>query len=415
MEPGTYQTTTSSSLGCDSTIVTNLVVERGITQYIELEKGWNIFSSYVIPSVKNIETVMNELRYSNNLVTVQDESGNTYEEQNSTGIWVNNIGDLRKTEGYRILVNSPSVLEITGSETALPLEIDLKKGANIIAFPVDQQMDAMQIFQPLINTGILEKVQDETGNSIEYWSSIGWWDGIGKLYPGEGYLVHVSDNATLSIDAFPEKSNLIFTINSDPVYFKVDYSGNGFAHMNINITGLKTSGLDVGDEVAIYDEEFCVGAIQLNEMHFERNAVSIPASASDKKAGIGFYEDNPVSFRIWRQLSKVIIDYSPEVIKGELKFSKYSSLFVSFDTFEHITGNIEVYPNPANRIVMIKIPVLPQEGLKVFLVDASGKELFARTVHSNLEKLNVENLPAGLYFLKIYLKDKIFTHKLVIA
>ena len=40
----------------------------------------------------------------------------------------------------------------------------------------------MQVFQPLIESGILDKVQDEKGNSIEYWSnSIGWVNGYWKL------------------------------------------------------------------------------------------------------------------------------------------------------------------------------------------------------------------------------------------
>src|SRR5690606_4140552 len=110
------------------------------------------------------------------------------------------IGDIKKTEGYKILVNSSSFLEISGREIELPLEIDLKKGVNIITFPFDSQIDAIQIFQPLIDQGILEKVQDESGNSLEYWNSIGWLNGIGNLNAGKGYIVHVSNNGTLKID-----------------------------------------------------------------------------------------------------------------------------------------------------------------------------------------------------------------------
>jgi parallel beta-helix repeat protein len=414
-ESGTYQMTWSSYQGCDSIVVTNLIVEGKKTQYIELEKGWNIFSSYIIPNNMNMEVVMNELRLSNNLVMVQDESENTYEEWNSTDSWINNIGDVKKTDGYKILVNSSSVLEISGREIELPLEIDLKKGVNIITFPFESQIDAIQIFQPLIDQGILEKVQDESGNSLEYWNSIGWLNGIGNLNAGKGYIVHVSNNGTLKIDSISEKSNQTFTANSEPVYFNVDYGGNGFAHMNVNITGLKESGLDVGDEIAIYDGMYCVGAIQLNELNFKMNAVSIPASGSDKIRRIGFYDGNPVDFRIWRKQKNELVNFIPEVVKGELKFNKYSSLFVTFNQVVNLSENIEVYPNPASNFVIIEIPILPQEGVRVFLLDATGQELMSRVIYSNFEKLNVENLSSGLYFLKTYVKDKIFTHKLLIA
>jgi hypothetical protein len=414
-DSGTYQRNFISAQGCDSTITTNLILEGGITQKIELSKGWNLFSSYLIPNNKNVEVVMEKLRNSIDLVMVQDELGQTFEEWNNTGTWINGIGDVQISEGYKILVNTSSVLEITGRKIELPVEISLKKGANIISFPVYASMNAMQVFQPLIDAGVFEKVQNKAGNSIEYWNTIGWWNGIGDLIPGEGYIVRLSDNATLKFDSLSEKTAQIYAVNLKPVYFNVDYSGNGFAHMNINISGINDSGLEVGDEIAIYDGNNCVGAVQLSEWNLKIDAVSISASASDKILGIGFYEGNPIDFRIWRKHRNEVADFTPPVIQGELKFAKYSSLFVSFKNFDNLIESFAIYPNPASSFVVIEIPILPQEGVRVLFLDATGKEFMSRVINSNSEILSVESLPAGLYFVKAFVKNRIIIHKLIIS
>ncbi|WP_073002124.1 LamG-like jellyroll fold domain-containing protein [Mariniphaga anaerophila] len=412
---GTYTRILESIGGCDSIVTTNLSIEQKVTQFIELKKGWNIFSSYVIPNNKNMESVTEKLRMEGNLVRVQDESGNTYEEWSSTEGWSNKIGNLLETEGYKILVHSPSVLKVEGKKVAFPLEIKLKKGMNIIPFPFEVEADAANVFQPLIDAQILEKVQDESGRSLEYWKSIGWLNGIGSLIPGEGYIVHVSDDGNIWFNQAPVKLAYIYAANSEPVFFSVDYEDNGFAHMNINVIGLNESGLSVGDEVAIYDNTVCVGAVKLAEWNFELNVVSIPASSSDNFMEAGFDEGNPIIFKVWKGWKNETVQFSPSVIDGELEFSRYASLFVSFENLISLSEDIEIYPNPANNIVFVRFPALPEEGAQISLLDLSGKELSKHIVSSNLEKLNVESFPAGLYFLKVSVRNRTSMHKLVIA
>ena len=414
-ETGTYGMNFESVTGCDSIVTTNLVVEERITQHIELEEGWNIFSSYLVPAEKDIGYLMSALRSQNSLIMVRDESDNTYEEGKSSGLWTNSIGDFQNTEGYKILVNSTSTLEITGTGIELPLEVELKRGANIIAFPFDHDIDAMHIFQPLIDQGILEKVQDESGNSIEYWNAIGWINGIGNLNAGNGYLVHVNNSGTLKINEVSEKSNAVFATKSELKYFKVGFKGNGYAHMNINITGLKESGLMVGDEIAVYDEEKCVGAIPLNDWHFRLNVVSIPASATDKLTDTGFKEGNPINFLVWRKHKSEIVKLTPEIVAGQLLFSKYSSVFMSFNYLPNLSENIRIFPNPVENVVFVEISILPEEGAEIYLLDAAGKELIRKIVYSNIEKIDVKNLPSGLYILKALVEDKVFTNKIIVA
>eukprot|EP00831_Metopus_contortus_P054780 TRINITY_DN46177_c0_g1_i1.p1 TRINITY_DN46177_c0_g1~~TRINITY_DN46177_c0_g1_i1.p1 ORF type:complete len:182 (+),score=26.62 TRINITY_DN46177_c0_g1_i1:64-609(+) len=137
----------------------------------------------VVPDDPNIEVISSVLVESKDLFKVQNEEGKTYEKIRST--WINNIGDIKQTEGYRIRVKSACSIEITGSQVSLPMSINLKAGSNLISFPYNGSVDAMQVIQPLIDAGALEKVQDQKGNSIEYWGTeIGWLNGIGNFNVG---------------------------------------------------------------------------------------------------------------------------------------------------------------------------------------------------------------------------------------
>src|SRR5690606_3684062 len=168
-EPGVYERNLVASTGCDSVVVTNLSVEQLAVHTINLEAGWNIISSYLIPDNQDMVAVVESLIADGNLVKIQDESNNTLEQKNKNTGWVNSIGDFRETEGYKIQVNTSCALEVKGEKVNLPLHVSLTSGWNLISFPVDGNVNAMEVIQPLIDAGVLNKVQDEKGNSIENW------------------------------------------------------------------------------------------------------------------------------------------------------------------------------------------------------------------------------------------------------
>ncbi len=265
-EAGEYQRNLTSVYGCDSIITTILHVDSNqsvtdnITQFINLKKGWNIFSSSVVPQEPGMDKVLEQLIQQGDLLMAQDENGNTFESIKSSAGWANNIGDLELTEGYEIQVNSNCMLAITGRPIELPVDIYLKKGWNIISFPYDGTIDAMQIFQPLIDKGILDKVLNEKGFSIEFWRNRGWVNKIGNLESGEGYKVLVNSDATIHIKNSNEKTSVITPKYAKTQHYEPDYIENGFCHMNINILGISESDLNAGDEIAVFDGATCVGA-----------------------------------------------------------------------------------------------------------------------------------------------------------
>ena len=416
---GQYERTLTSLTGCDSIVTTNLSVEQLLTQSILLKKGWNIFSSWLVPTNKNMESVMEVLCNDGKLVKVQDETGNTFEKGYMSNGWMNNIGNIQEPEGYKIRVESDCTLEISGQPISLPLNIEVKEGWNLISFPVNGSIDAMQVIQPLIDAGILVKVQDEKGNSIEKWLNNNWINGIGNFKAGEGYMLRANKSGVLTINDESKKSGVFFTERLEPTYFSVSYEGNGIDHMNINIVELNETNLQVGDEIAVFDGKICVGALKLTENDFNNNAVSIPASASDLNGINGFTNGNSIELKVWKNETNEEDKLIPNIIEGEITFNKQASVFVLLnnqstnvkDEFNNL--KIDMYPNPANNNVTVRFSVLPQEGTKINLLDAIGKDVISRVVESTHEVLNIQDLPSGMYLVKTQLNNNYRIQKLI--
>lgn len=94
---------------------------------------------------------------------------------------------------------------MTGIPAALPLEIPLKTGWNIMGFPRETAANGMAVVAQLIVRGSLEKVQDQQGKTIENTGSLGGWvNHIGDFQPGAGYLIKVNREEILALGNLPD-------------------------------------------------------------------------------------------------------------------------------------------------------------------------------------------------------------------
>lgn len=188
----------------DTVAVTVVNVLPRITQVIDLSKGWNIISFNICPDSLDLKKIFEPLINDNALLKVQDESGNTIVNLGLDREWVNNIGEMSLTEGYKVKVCKSSQLIAEGAQARLPLEIPLKTGWNIIGYPLRNELNALMIIEQLIDRETLHKVQDESGNSIEDRGLFGGWtNSIGSFKPGEGYRINVTKDDTIIVSVEP--------------------------------------------------------------------------------------------------------------------------------------------------------------------------------------------------------------------
>jgi hypothetical protein len=81
------------------------------------------------------------------------------------------------------------------------------------------------------------------------------------------------------------------------------------------------------------------------------------------------------------------------------------------------TDAVQVYPNPANDILFVEMPILNQTkaAAHVEIFDLTGKIVYAQTTSSELLQLETPQYATGFYFLKVTIEGKSLTKKFVIS
>lgn len=394
------------------------------TQQIEILKGYNLISTYVSPQNSSVSAVTSTLIDQGNLIKMQDEAGNSFENWGAFGGWINQLGSLKETEGYQLQAANNCTLQVTGRSIATPLDISLKTGWNIISYPRTDAVNAMDVVQTLIDQNKLLKVQDEQGNSIENWQLYGGWkNGIGNLIPGKAYKVKMSADAILAFQKSYPKSALVTAKPEQTEFYHSSVEGNGTDHMNINITDLNTIGLSAGDELAAFDGAVCVATIKITEANVLSGSACLAASFStDTQKPNGFKVGNPIQIRTWNKLKGNESKVNAEVITGQMKYEKNASVLVKMKSASLATGinnlndvvKIDVFPNPCRGKFTVRLSENPEQGSRIDVLDISGHTVASRLISEPSEVFNLGNQPSGLYLVRTTIGTSQKNYKLII-
>jgi len=412
---------TNGKFTAGATSVVELVFYVELTQTINLIKGYNIISTYVTPKNPNVSVVTQSLIDQGNLVKMQDEAGNSYENWGTFGGWINKIGSMGKTEGYKIKAVNNCSLQVTGRPIVLPLDILLKAGWNIISFPHTDMVNAMSVVQSLIDQNKLIKVQDEAGNSIENWGVFGGWkNGIGNFLPGKAYKINMNADATLTIQQNYLKSANILSEVEKTDYFSTRIEGNGTDQMNINIVDLQMAGLSVGDELAAFDGKICVGTLKITEDQVTSGASLIASFSTDNLIQDGFKEGDKIQLYAWNHLLGSESVVQAETINGQMQYEKNASVLVKLKSLT--TGvrkmddlvKIDIFPNPSAGKVNVRFSQLPEAGSRIDILDLSGRKVASRLISGSSEVFNLDREPKGIYLVKAELGTSEVIQKLIV-
>lgn len=325
-----------------------------LEQSIDLSEGWNILSFAVEPVHMSMDSIFKGEKASAVLVKIQDEAGSAMEELPFPIGWINNIGEMSVTKGYKTKVAADVTVLLKGMPVALPVDIPLVTGWNIIGYPCMESNLTALIFGALKEEECLLKVQDEQGNAIEELPfPIGWIDNIVTLEPGEGYKIKVCNENSVEIwsSAFKTAS----TRNGQQLaseYFMPSWEGNGLDHMNIYLKSPTYNGMPLmaGDAIGIFDGDICVGYGVVMENAPE--LLSLVASKDDPltEDKDGFTEDNELLLKLRRSNSSEVVRASrlTPVAKYELIFKKNGTSLLQAEFLGEVCDFLgDAYPNPA--------------------------------------------------------------------
>jgi len=399
-----------------------------VDQRIPLAAGWNLFSLNVTPDNTGMASVVQPLIAHSTLVKVQDESGNTMEKSPVDHQWINNIGNWNPAKGYRIAMAARDTLVVHGRPIEDQVNVSLVTGWNIVGYPLSFSVNATEVLAMLMASGVLQKVQDETGYSLEQLSPLSEWiNNIGTLDPGEGYQIRVSAPYTFTFTPVflknTQETGKIFH-DSGTRHFVRNFTGNGLDHMNIFLSfGGEKIPLESGDEIAIFDGEKCVGSLVFREG--SGNTVALVASADDPstEAPDGFTSGNPMQIRIWKQATGAeILVTAPEVLGGSTSFSRQGSVWLRLNESDLPgntvqTGLIKTYPNPFEDHLTLTFSLEKEAWVEIAVYTLTGEKaatMLQAMVPSGNHTIQWEagNLPAGSYFCRMTVNGQVFVGKL---
>ena len=75
----------------------------------------------------------------------------------------------------------------------------------------------------------------------------------------------------------------------------------------------------------------------------------------------------------------------------------------------NINDNIKIYPNPTTHQLTIESEKLTFNEIEVITITG----LKVKSFQQNIKTINVSDLPTGIYFIKLFSEEKVFTKKFV--
>ncbi|MBI9037236.1 MAG: T9SS type A sorting domain-containing protein [Bacteroidales bacterium] len=381
------------------------------TQDYFLQEGYQFISTRLIPENQNMMSVLSENLES--LDFVRNTAGLMLRKIGP--MWVNGIGNWVTTEGYLFKMNSDDELTISGEAIDPQTPIDLINGYQMISFLPEFPVNTNDAFADVLDN--LDFVRNTTGLMFRKIGPI-WVNGIGDMQPGEGYLVKMSADDLL---IYPEASdNFMALKTSIPEHFKV-IDGNPYDP--VWTIYFEQGALNIGDEIGVFDEETLVGAgIVISENIFEN---SIPVFSN-------LYENgNYPIFKIWSkngQEEVLLADYIyinpygsaymeetfPE-IDGEYSMLNFSITGISDNDINY--SSLTIYPNPSDGIFNISLEKVRGD-LQCKVFDLTGNEYrnveFTGITGFTTKQINLQDLPAGVYFISFTGRSLSKVEKIVI-
>lgn len=394
-----------------------------------LALGWNMISSYVEPNPANLETVLAGVIPQ--MVIMKNGRGQVF----WPSLGINQIGSWNPREGYQINMQSAASLTITGTQiVSEATPIALSPGWNLASY---LRNSAMNIDAALASLGSKLVIAKNNAGQV-YWPALGI-NQIGAMIPGQGYLLYLSETATLTYPANgaalagAEDVPLAKMSTSVPAMKRDSprhYSAATF-NTGANATVLvEAPAFADGDEIAVQNENGKVvgsGVIKRGKTLLTiwgENEVT-------QEITEGALDGEILSLTVWsanEQREKAVAvtmlenGLTGEVLNGGWRYQANAVWKAQVAEAIMIPGNFSLaqnYPNPFNPSTVIKygLPRDAKVALEVFdmlgrrvavLVDSPQLAGYHEVVFQN------PALPSGLYFYRLQAGTFVQTNKMVI-
>jgi len=406
---GTYDVEVTNANGCTAAASVTLTEPDGLG--IDLQTGWSIISSYFQPDNPDLENIFASLNAENKVSFMFGQNGIYWPGEN-----INTLGNWDVFDGYKIKMNQPGCINITG-EMPEDKTVSLPSGTYFMPMLCEEPVPADDIFAELGNNLLYAF---DLQNSLVYWPQGGIYT-LQTLEPGTGYLVNMLQQGEVVFNC--AKSSVYNYEEAQPIVYPNapwSYEKTGSAHL-ISISSEALGELSKGDYIGVFTEDGdCAGLAQYNQ---EAGNILLVAYGDDFTTEIldGLMDNETMSFRIYSPSQMSETEFAAEFATSMPNSGSFAdngrSMILKFAAGataiqENIQSNINIYPNPAKDIVNISLNGDYSEAT-VVVYNPEGREVINQIFNGQTE-MNVSSLEPGFYFVRISTNTINEVRKLVI-
>lgn len=416
---GTFGNGQFSSLSLNSTIYKTQKVTVTANQF-------NLVSFNRLPRNTNSSEVFGQIE---ELSIVMNDEGQSI----IPAYGINTIGDIDFRDGYQLFSTTADTLYFEGTSVN-PMEWDILLEANrwnSIAFLGEEPLDVTTAFVDSI-VGSISIVQTSDGGV--YIPSLAV-NTIGQMKPGVGYQVALNSVNDIVFNyqvtnGFKAAGDVVASNRTESKFFNYTKTGLPYAVIIENPV-FNNMPLNIGDEIAVFDGDLCVGATQ----YTGDDKVVITTWGEDVQTSLqGFTAGHEISVKFYiaagNKIYETEVTSLNEVEKLQFKEGNYS--YLTAKSTPETTGITPVntlsefscYPNPSagelnfsfwlEESVDVSIAIYNSTGQLVIKINDKNRVPGRYTSTWNANELSEKELEEGLYHYIIKAGDLHKAGKIVI-
>lgn len=356
------------------------VIEEPIyTQTIQLNAGWNWFSSYV-------ETDLDSLQAALGTSGVQIEGKNGYVQNYGEYGWLGDDISLLPSQMYMIQTSSSVELELSG-KLLEKVEITLNPGWNWISFPMNTSTLVKDALSKL-SANNDDVIEGKSGYATYYEGYGGWIGTLETLEPGQGYMYYSNNETPVTFTYSPSssKSEVKANITTDGNYWIPNAAQ--FANNMIMTAVLDVENINY--EVAAFVNGECRGSarpIYVEALDAYMLFLTIHGEEVEEMTFKYYDIDTDTEYTLSDR-----INYSNGAILGSLK-EPYMFTRGTTGIGEAELSQLNIYPNPTTTAAEINLNATFD---KVEVFNALGVKV---AEYSNVDSIDALET-AGIYVIR---------------
>jgi hypothetical protein len=391
------------------------------TQDIAILSGsFNLISSYLYPQFPSAGTYFGNIT---GLRIVYEDNGAAY----IPDYGINTIGDVELVEGYHLYTDggdqtlTVSGLAIDPADWTITLQ---PSQFNSMAFLHSGPMDAEAALADI--DSLIDIVQDDAGNAWIPELSVA----MGNMVPGKGYQVFTTEDTAVSFTyapyVAPAAKSLQPIEKPQPKFYTFRKTGMPYTIV-LQTALVDEHSLEDGDEVAVFDDNYCVGAVVWNSKSI--NILTAWKGNEDLELP-GYIPGHDMTFQIYKKRFKenVIVDASfPDETEQAFEGSSYSRVALKGHPglIPEKYALRQNYPNPFNPVTTIRYDVADDSPVTMVIYNIMGQEV-VRMLHNQPHapgKYSIiwqgtnqygKKVSAGVYLVHMYSTGFSETRKMIL-